>query len=227
MPVGAAISAGASLLGSAATSSAAQSAAKDQATASANNLAFEKQIYNTGQQQLTPDINEGNSAGSALAGLLGTGGDPAASSTAFKDYLGSTNYQFQLGQGENAIGFANAPALTSGGTAKALNNYAQGQAGSALQGYEGLLAGQQGLGVNAALGLAGVGENISGLAANANNLAAGANGSAALTGASSVGSALGNLSSLANQSLTQSSFGSAAGTLAGNTAGSALGALAG
>lgn len=225
--MGAAISGGFSLLGSAATSSAAQSAAKDQATASANNLAFEKSIYNTGQQQLTPDINEGNSAGSALAGLLGTGGDPAASDAAFKNYLGSTNYQFQLGQGENAIGFANAPALNSGATAKALNNYAQGQAGSALQGYEGLLQGQQGLGVNAALGLAGAGNQNAALEAQQNNLAAGAAGSAAGTSASGLNSALGQLSSLANQSITQSSFGSAAGTLAGSTAGSALGALAG
>lgn len=210
MPVAAAISAAATIGSAALTSSAAGSAAKDQANASANNLAFEKQIYNTATGQLDPTINEGNAAGSELSGLLGTGGDPAASTAAFNKYLGSTNYNFVLGQGEQAQGYLNAPSLQSGATQKALTNYAQGQAGSALSGYEALLQQQQGLGANSALGLAGVGNQNASLQANANNLTAGAQGSAALTSANAFGSALSGLNQLYGQYNTQSSFGAGA-----------------
>ena len=207
MPVGAAIATASATLGSAAlTSSAANNAASDQAKASANNLAFEKSVYNTGLNQLTPTINEGNAAGSELAGLLNTGGNPAASQAAFNNYLGSTNYGFLLGQGEQAQSYLNAPNLQSGATQKALTNYAQGQAGNALSGYEQLLAGQQSLGANSALGLAGFGNQNAGLQANANNLAAGAAGTAGLVGANAQGSALSGLAQLFGQQTTQSSF---------------------
>lgn len=105
--------------------------------------------YNTNSQNFNPYIQTGSSATNALGGLLGLNGNTAAQGQ-FQNYLNSTNYQFQLGQGEDAVKYLNAPALNSGGTAKALNNYAQGMAGNALQGYESLLGGLGGQGLTAA-----------------------------------------------------------------------------
>jgi hypothetical protein len=68
---------------------------------------------------------------------------------AYQNYLNSTGYQFQLGQGEQAIG-NNAAAkglLNSGATAKALTSYGQGTAAQSFNNYLGQLsgvAGQQG-----------------------------------------------------------------------------------
>lgn len=222
MPIAAAI---ASVVGAGLQSSAANKAAQAQAKASADNIAFENKVYDQANNQLNPTINQGTAAGGELAGLENIGGNPALADQAFKKYLDSTNYKFQLGQGENAIGFANAPALQSSATAKALNDYAQGQAGSALGAYEGLLTGQQTLGANSALGLAGVGNQNAALQAQQNNLAAGAKGTAGLVGAGAWSNALGSLGSLISQNVTQSSFGSAAGAGAGGSVGSALGSL--
>lgn len=212
----AAIAGAASLGGAALQSGAASSAAKEQAAASAANLAFENKIYNQANTQLTPTINQGVSAGNELAGLEDIGGNPAQAAQAFDTFRNSTNYNFQLGQGENAIGFANAPALQSSATAKALNNYAQGQAGSALAGYEGLLTGQQNLGANSALGLLGGANTNAAIQANQNNLAAGAAGTAGLVGAGAGSNALSSIAQLINQYSTQSSFGGSGGSALGD-----------
>lgn len=212
MPVGATLATAGATLGSAAIQSgAANSASKDAAQAQANTLAFTKQVYGDTQANVQPTIGEGQSAGSELAGLLGTGGSAADSTNAFNKYLGSTNYQFQLGQGEQGIASANAPAFNSGATAKALNNYAQGQAGTALSGYEGLLSGQQTLGTQAALGLGGVGTGSAGIINNANQAAANSEGSAALASGTADANALSGLAKLANQATTASSFSNSGG----------------
>jgi hypothetical protein len=116
--------------------------------------------YNTNSQNYTPYTGAGSAAAGTLEGLTGGAGS-AAAQNAFNQYLGSTNYQFQLQQGENAIKTQNAPAYISGATAKALNNYAQGQAGSALQGYEGLLENQTGTGASSASALGQLGSQYS------------------------------------------------------------------
>lgn len=211
MPVGASLAvSGVATLGGAALKAGAASNAADAAReAQANTLAWEKQVYGNASSQLAPTIAQGTSAGNALGGLLGLNGaaGTAAQTGAFNDYLDSTNYKFQLGQGENAIEYANAPSFASGATAKALNNYAQGEAGSALQGYEGLLSGQQTLGANAALGLGGIGVGTGNTINSANQAAADTIGSAGVYGANAGTSALQGLSGLINQGLTQSSFG--------------------
>ena len=204
MPAGAISGIGA-LAGGVLQSNAAGNASKAAQQAAQQNLQFEQGVYSNAQGNLNPTITEGNQAGGALAGLLGTGGNATASQNAFQNYLNSTNYKFQLGQGEAGITYANAPAFSSGATAKALNNYAQGQAGSALQGYEGLLQGQQGLGVQAGSALAGVGTNIGGQVASANNSAASAIGGADITGANAWMNALKGIGTGAASS---SSFGS-------------------
>jgi len=166
---GGAALAGAGALGGAAISAGASNKASDQASqAAANTLGFQKDVYNQAQGNLNPYITQGQNSNTALAGLLGTGGDQAAANQAFQNYLGSTNYQFQLGQGWQGIQYATAPAFSSGATAKALNNYAQGQAGSALSGYETMLQNQATQGVNAASSLAGTGVNAGSTISSAN-----------------------------------------------------------
>lgn len=143
-----------------------------------------------------------------MLGLLGLGGNPQAANAAFQKYLGSTNYGFQLQQGENAIEYANAPSFNSGATAKALNNYAQGQAGSALQGYESLLTGQQGLGLQGAQIQGQVGASLANPYTQSNLATAGQVGNAAAFGAGAQTNALQQLSQAITGGLTQSSFGS-------------------
>jgi hypothetical protein len=213
MPVGIT---GALSLGGSIASGVIGSNAAGNAAAAANNAAKQANsilsgVQTTTNNNLQPFVNTGQTYNSALEGLLGVGGDPTASRNAFDNYLNSTNYNFQLGQGENAIETANAPAYGSGATAKALNNYAQGQAGSALQGYEGLLSTGVGQGIGAAGTLGGLSNQNA--QAQGNNLlaAAGVQGSSDIYGANSINNAIkGGVSAL-------SSF--------GNTGASALSGL--
>lgn len=221
MPAGAATAAsaaatvGSSLIGS----SAASKASKAATAANAANQQFLHGVYDTAQGNLNPTIAQGTQAGNALSGLLGTGGDPAASRTAFDNYRKSTNYDFLLDQGTQAVKTANAPSFNSGATAKALLNYGQGMAGNALQGYEGLLQGQQQIGAQSALGLGQIGSSVGQTSTGSNNANAGAQGTSALGSAGALSGGLNGLSSLFNKQQTASSFGDA-GTFAGVTPGS-------
>lgn len=207
MPIGAGLaSIGSSVAGGIIGSNAAgaASAAAQQAAAQGNSIL--SAVQTTTGNNLQPFVNTGQQENSALAGLLGVGGNPTASSNAFDNYLNSTNYQFQLGQGEQAVDTANAPAFDSGATAKALNNYAQGQAGSALSGYENLLQTGASQGIGAASNLASASnQNAS---AQSNNLlaAAGVQGSADIYGANALTGALKGVTS------GLSSFGGSAGS---------------
>ena len=170
-------------------------------------------MYGDAQTNLAPTIHGGIQAGNALSGLLGIGGDPEASRRAFDTFRNSTNYNFLLDQGTQAVKTANAPSFNSGATAKALLGYGQGMAGNALSGYEGLLAGQQSLGANSALGLASAGLGAGQQIASANNNAAGIAGTSGIYGANSQGGALQGLASLFNKNQTASSFGGNVGSL--------------
>lgn len=223
MPIGASIVAAGAGIGKAVLGAQGESAANKAAQqASAQNIAFENQVYGTAQNNLNPSIGYGNEAGGELAGLLGIGGNAIASQNAFQNYLGSTNYNFVLGQGENAVKTANAPAYASSATDKALNNYAQGQAGSTLAGYEQLLGGEQGLGVQAGLGLAGVGTNIAGQEASARNNAASVAGQTANATAAMYGNALSGVAGSIG-GLSSSSFGGFGGFGGGSALGNAGG----
>lgn len=131
------------IIGSNAANKAAQ--AGQQAAKQSNQVATD--VYQTNQNNLNPYIQTGAGAQNQLAGLLGVGGDSAAANAAFQNYKNSTNYNFMLNQGLQGVEYGNAPAFKSSATAKSLNNYAQGMAGNALQGYEGML---QGLGTTGA-----------------------------------------------------------------------------
>jgi hypothetical protein len=99
-------------------------------------------------------MNNGGAANNAIAALLGTGGTAAqktGAQNAFKNYLGSTGYNFNLQQGQNAIN-GNAAArgiLNSGATGKALTSYGQGLASNYFNNYIGQLSGLAGAGQTA------------------------------------------------------------------------------
>jgi hypothetical protein len=203
MPIGITAAAASGIAKGAAASSAANAAQ----SAANKSAAFQHDVYSGAQGNLQPTIPIGNQAGGALAGLLGIGGDRAASNTAWNNYRNSTNYNFLLSQGLRGASYSNAPAYGSGGFAKNLNNYAQGMAGNALGGYEQLLAGEQGLGVNAASSLGGIGANLANTNANTNAYAGNAKANAALYGGNAFSNAFSDLNNLYQQNLSQSSFG--------------------
>jgi hypothetical protein len=151
------------------------------------------------------------------------GGDPVASQKAWDQYRNSTNYQFQFDQGTQAVKTANAPAFNSGATAKALINYGQGQAGSALAGYEGLLQGQQQLGAQSALGLGGIGTNIAQQVVGTNNATAGVKGTSAIYAGNAQAGTLDALMKAFGGGKGASSYGSSQGS--GALPGHALGGI--
>lgn len=99
--------------------------------------------------QLQGYINNGSGANSAIAALLGLGGDSAAAKSAFNNYLDSTGYKFNLQQGTGAIN-ANAASrglLNSGATGKALTSYGQNLGSQYFNSYLGQLGGLAGEGL--------------------------------------------------------------------------------
>ena len=130
-------------------------------------------------------INNGMTANNSIAQLLGQAPVGAGASNGFQNYLNSTGYQFQLGQGMEAVtgNAASRGLLNSGGTAKALQQYGQNLSattfGNYLQQLGGLSgAGQAGLNMTSGAGSYG-GANagqayMSGAAGSANALTGGA-----------------------------------------------------
>lgn len=88
------------------------------------------------QSNLGSQVTNGTNASDTLSGLLG-GQGTAAQNAAFKNWQGSTGYQFGLNQGTNAITTNNAASglLDSGATAKALDTYGQQYANTQYQNY--------------------------------------------------------------------------------------------
>ena len=140
--LGTAASVGTSIYGSTLQAGAAQSAAQLDYQAQQNALAFQEQEWNQQQANQAPWIHAGQGAVSQLSDLLSTPGQglltpwtqqfhtPTAAEAAA--YPGE---QFMLNQGQQAIQRSAAAqgGLLSGGTAKALNNYAQGVASTDYQ----------------------------------------------------------------------------------------------
>lgn len=223
MPIAAALpevlSIGGSIASGVLGADAASNASKAAQQAAATGNAGLQTVQNQTTANLQPFVNQGRSEGSALEDLLGVGGDPAASKAAFDNYLNSTNYQFQLGQGEQAVETANAPAFSSSATAKALNTYAQGQAGSALAGYEGLLQTGEGQGIGAGTSLGSINTTNATQQASNDLAAAGVTANADVYGASALTNAIkGVTSGLSSAGSGSSGGGSAlAGLLGGGS----------
>lgn len=97
-------------------------------------------------------------APTAPQGATNSAGKPISAASAWDQFRNSTNYKWQLQQGLDAVsqGFAGS-ALDSGAARLAMNDYAQNQAMGALGNWMNMLAGQQGIGLQAGSALAGVG----------------------------------------------------------------------
>lgn len=174
---------------------AAQDAAQAQQQAAQQAQGVNQSVYQTNQSNLNPYIATGTSAQNLLGGLLGTNGSGAAANNAFQQYKNSTNYNFALNQGEQAIQYADAPSFNSSATAKSLNNYAQGMAGNTLNSYEGMLQGLGQQGQQGATSLGALGQQYAGTSAS--NLMAGGNAQAqgALGSAGAINNMIGGLAS--------------------------------
>jgi len=205
-----------SLTGSGAASNAGQGAA-----AGAN--AFNQQIYAAEQANLNPFILSGQSANNELGGLLGLNGNTNAQN-AFDTFRKSSPYQFQLDQGLKGIATENAAQYGSGATAKALNNYAQGMAGTSLNNYMAQLGFLNNSGQSAAGTLGNFGNFAN--QQNANNLYSGANalGYGAINGANAQNGAINDLTGQLSSFLKPSSTSSYANTqpILGNSGGGIL-----
>jgi hypothetical protein len=131
--------------------------------------------YLTGANGTGSIVNSGTSANTAEANLLGLNGPAgsAASAPAFQNYLNSTGYNFQLGQGTKAItGSAAARGLlNSGDTAKALTGYGQNLASTGYGNYLSTLGNVTGQGIQAAGQIGQAGTQGGQTAANAQNSA--------------------------------------------------------
>ncbi len=176
-----------------------QQAAQTQAGAANQASANTMSMFNTQQANIQPWLQAGQGALGGLQGFMGTGG-PGSGFNAMAPGVrqfdpsmlpGDPSYQWRLGQGQNAI-LNNMSAMGgtfSGNTARALQDYTQGLASTQYQTALGnytnwqnnvfnRLSAMSGTGVNAGMGVAGLGMNAVGNAnatsmMGANNLATG------------------------------------------------------
>jgi hypothetical protein len=118
---------------------AAQTAAQLQAQEAQNALNFQQQEWAQNQANEKPFLQAGQGAVSSLSNLMQNNAFPAWNQQfqppTAQQAEATPGYQFQLQQGEQAIQRSAAAqgGLLSGGTAKALNNYAQGVASGNYQ----------------------------------------------------------------------------------------------
>ncbi len=188
--IGAAGAIGSSLI----SSNAASNASNQAAQAAAANNALESQIYTSNKGLAQPYIDRGNAAGTELSGFLGLGGDPAASQKALDTYLGSTGYQFNFNQGQDAVATSKAASgmLNSGSTLKALDEFGTGLADQYGQQYVGNLQNLTDTGQKAVNSLTGAGENYAGQVSSNNNNAATVSANAGLAAAGQINGLIGN-----------------------------------
>ena len=203
--VGAVGAVGGSLISSHASNKAAGLASQ----AAASNNALQESIYNTNKGLIQPYVDRGNTAADALQGFLGLGGDPAKTHAAFQNYLDSTGYQFERGQGIDAAEQSKAAEglYNSGATLKALDDYGTGEAQKYGQQYIDNLNTDANRGVSAVGALTGAGTNLANQVGANNNSAASAAGNAGLVGAAQTNNAIGQALNAFGQIRGQTSYG--------------------
>lgn len=199
----------ASIGGALISSKASRKAADASLQAARENNALQAQIFGQNQANAQPYLQRGNEAATQLQALLNLSGDQQAARSAFDQFLGSTNYQFQFDQGQRAItgNRASAGLLDSGSTGKALVGYGQQMGRNALEGYLNRLFDISGQGSNAVSALAGVGQNYANAVSANNNSAADARGNAALASGSAWNNAFGQIGQLAGYVYGAKGFG--------------------
>ena len=149
---------GSSLISGSEQAGAAQSAQQLQYQEQEQALAQQQQQWETQQAETAPYRAAGTGALGQLQSLI-QGGFQAPTAAQAEQTPG---YQFQLQQGEQAIQRSAAAqgGLLSGGTAKALNNYAQGTAASNYQNVYQNALNQYLTNYNSQLGVAGLGAGV-------------------------------------------------------------------
>jgi hypothetical protein len=153
MPLGGALIGLGSLASGALGFFGAQSAADKQAQATAQALAFQKQVYADNVARLNPWIQTGTQADASLAALYGAGGGTPN----YSAFYNSPDYQFAFQQGQNAVQnlLSSKGNLLSGGGLTALTNFGQGLASQQFGNYFNRLLSLSQVGQNAASSLAG------------------------------------------------------------------------
>lgn len=156
MPI--ALIAGAGIISAGIGAYGATQAAKTQADAANNALAFQKNVYDTNQTNLQPFITAGQGATSTLQRLTGGGATPAD----YSSFFNSPDYQFALQQGTRGVtNYENAQGMgLSGGALKDISQFNQGLASQQYGNYFNRLMGLATLGGNAAGSLAGNNANM-------------------------------------------------------------------
>lgn len=205
------ISAASSLIGGITGGKGAKKAAKIQQQTVQQQIAANQANMARIQGLSQPAIDRGNAAGATYAGLLGVGGDPAASAAALEAYRGSTGYQDLLNTGLGAVN-ANAYARgmgDSGATLKALQTRGMAIADQNQQQYLSNLNGLIQTGNSAIGNIAGV--STATTQANNQALQNGSNAAqgAILSGATAQQQALNNLTNIGMN--LASSYGNGAG----------------
>jgi len=141
---GAAIGAGANLIGGIMGSNSAKKAAEAQAAAAREQLALQRRMYEETTARNQPWLNTGMGANNRLATMLGTGGNAGdagygsmTNNFSMNDYLNNQDpsYQFGMDQGMNALNAQNAATggSQSGAAMKAAQRYGQDYAGTKYQ----------------------------------------------------------------------------------------------
>lgn len=226
MPAGWIAAAGA-IGGAAISAYGANSAADTQAQSAQNATNAEMSMYNQNVARLQPWTQAGQQSLGELQGLMGSNGANGLLTSPFSaaQYQQSPGYQWQLGQGTQAV--TNAASATggvnSGNTLKALTSYGQGlanqdyyQAQGAYQGWQNqvynMLSGISNTGANAAGQTAGLGASVAGQVGS-NMIGAGNASAAGQVGtANALSNGLGSLGNLAMyQQMSGNGFGSSAG----------------
>ncbi len=139
-------------------------------------------------------VANGTAAGDARSQLLGLSPLGEGTQNALSNYLDSTGYKFQLGQGIDAITGSQAAKglLNSGSTLKAMNEFGQGLASTSFDNYLNQLGGVNNAGYNSAVAVGNAGTGAGSQAAQ--YTAAGGNAIAGGVGGAigSIGGALTN-----------------------------------
>lgn len=197
-----AIAAGIGAVGSIAGGVISSNGAKNAAKTQQNSTNAQIAANNANQQMIRglsqPTIDRGNAAGQIYSGLLGVGGDPAASQQALATYRGSSGYQDLLNTGLGAVN-ANAYARgmgDSGATLKALQARGMNLADQNVNQYLGNLNTLIQTGNSAIGNVAGVATQTTQANNGALQAGADASGNAALIGANGWQNALKNLTNI-------------------------------
>ncbi|SFQ00551.1 hypothetical protein [Sphingomonas rubra] len=193
-----------SVLGASSQKKAAKKAADATLQAQQKNQAFATDTYNKNTAMFQPQTSYGDAADRMIAGLLGTGGDTAASANAYQTFRDSTGYQTNLTEGLNAVTANNAARGTfqSGATAKALQDRGTQLNNQYLQQFLGNLTNQSNTGTGAKGAIAGQGTNLTSNIIQANNTSAEAIGQKAISQANIFNNMLKNVGNSLTSSFT-------------------------